>query len=570
MTHANETSTSDVDVIVVGSGAAALAAACRVHDLGASVRILEKTDMIGGNSATSGGGIWVPNNERLAAAGIEDSEDDAFSYLRTVIPREQISDETIRTYIDSAPKMIEYLREIGVPYEPVQHYPDYYPSIPGWKPGGRTMDCAPLDGRKLGDDLHRLRQMPHASKAFGRINLSITEVSKVQAVAPGWQKIAGKALVRYAADIAGRLKGKRDRRLCMGEALIGRLLLAVKERGINLQTNMPVAGLIRDADRVTGVIVDGGGGRRHKLTARRGVIVASGGFEKSNNLRRDSLANPTKPEWSAGSPGNTGDLIEAGREVGVATGLMHEAWWAPVVMWGDRPVVLFFEKSKPGMVMVNRAGQRFMNEAITYNSYGKCLYGEGYDIKDRVPAFIIFDRTYRENYMFGGLLQASMSPDWMNAGAFGRGGMLHKAPTLRALAAKLGIDADGLEASAARMGEFARTGVDEDFGRGSDEHDQQYGDADVSPNPCLGPIVKPPFYGAAVYPGDIGTKGGLVIDNNGQVLDDTGTPIPGLFAAGNTTASIMGDKYPGAGCTLGPALTMAFRGSNRLMQTNAA
>ena len=559
----------DVDVIVVGSGAAALAAACRVHDLGATVRVLEKTDMIGGNSATSGGGIWVPNNERIADAGIEDSEEDAYSYLRTVIPTNQISDATIRIYIRSAPKMIEYLREIGVPYHPVQHYPDYYPSIPGWKPGGRTMDCDPLDGRKLGDDLKRLRQMPHASKAFGRINLSITEVSKVQAVAPGWQKIAGRALARYAMDFAGRLKGRRDRRLCMGEALVGRLLLAVKERGIDLQTSMPVAGLVREGGKVAGVIVDEGGGRRRKLIARRGVIVASGGFEKSTTLRRDSLANPTKPDWSAGSPGNTGDLIGAGREIGAATGLMHEAWWAPVVMWGERPVVLFFEKSKPGMVIVDRKGQRFMNEAITYNSYGKCLYGEAYDKKDRVPAYIVFDRTYREKYMFGGLLQASMSPDWMNGGAFGRNGMLHKAPTLRALATKLGIDPDGLEATAKRMAEFARTGVDEDFGRGSDEHDQQYGDADVHPNPCLGPIMKAPFYGAAVYPGDIGTKGGLVIDDDGQVLDDSGDPIPGLFAAGNTTASIMGDKYPGAGCTLGPALTMAFRGSNRLMQANA-
>lgn len=557
------------DVIVVGSGAAALMAACRVHDLGARVVILEKTDRIGGNSATSGGGIWVPNNALIAGAGIDDSEDDAFSYLRAVIPADQISDATIKTYIRTAPQMIEYLREIDVPYTPVRKYPDYYPSAPGWKEGGRTMDCAPLDGRELGKDLYALREMPPASKVFNRVNLSITEVSRIQAVAPGWQKIAIHALGRYVADIGGRLKGKRDRRLCMGEALVGRLLLGVRKRGIALHRNTPVHELTRDGTRgITGVVTRNANGNRQRLVARKGVIVASGGFERSEGLRRKSLANPTDPGWSAGSPGNTGDLILAGRGIGAATALMREAWWAPVVLWGTRPVVLFFEKSKPGMVIVDREGRRFMNEAITYNSYGKCLYGKDYDLRDRVPAYIIFDGTYRRKYMFGGLLQGSMSPDWMNAGAFGRNGMLLKAPTLRALAEKLGVDPDGLEATAERMAGFARTGVDEDFGRGSDAHDRQYGDAEVTPNPCLGPLDTAPFYGAPLYPGDIGTKGGLVIDDDAQVLDDSGRPIPGLFAAGNTTASIMGDMYPGAGCTLGPALTMAYRASNKLMQAN--
>lgn len=556
------------DVVVVGSGAAALVAACRASDLGASVVVLEKTDLIGGNSAMSGGGIWVPNNALYSQIGLTDSEEDAYSYLRAVIPQSQISDETIRTYIRSASQMIEYLREIGVPYSPVAHYPDYYPSAPGWRPGGRTMDCAPLDGRELGDDLYRLREMPYASKAFGRINLSITEASKIQAVAKGWQKIAGRALIRYIADIAGRLKGGRDRRLCMGEALIGRLMLALRKRDIALRLETPVIELTKEGGGVTGVIVSDPSGGRYAIGARRGVIIASGGFERSGEMRRAHLASPTDPDWSAGSAGNTGDLIRAGAKIGAKTGLMNEAWWAPVVLWDGRPVVLFFEKSKPGMVVVDRNGRRFMNEAITYNSYGKCVYGEDYSIQDRVPAFIIFDRAYRKKYMFGGLLQASMSPDWMNPGAFGANGLLHKAPTLRALAGKLGVDPEGLEATAREMGEFARAGVDPQFGRGSDEHDRQYGDARVKPNPCLGPIEKGPFYGAPLYTGDIGTKGGLVIDNDGQVLNETGQPIPGLFAAGNCTSSIMGDKYPGAGCTLGPALTMAWRGSNKLMAAN--
>ncbi|MFT5329331.1 MAG: 3-oxosteroid 1-dehydrogenase [Parasphingorhabdus sp.] len=556
------------DAVIVGSGAAALAAACRLSDLGAHVILLEKTGHIGGNSAMSGGGIWVPNNALIGSVGIEDNDEDAFAYLRHVIPEEQVPDDMIRTYIHSAPEMIEYLRGIGVAYTPVAHYPDYYPSAPGWRPGGRTMDCAPLDGRTLGEDLYRLREMPPASKAFGRINLSITEASKVQAVAQGWQMIAAKALLQYALDIVGRLRGKRDRRLCMGEALVGRLLLAAQERGIEIRTNAPVQALVSEKGRICGVAVDSAGTVR-KIAANRGVLVASGGFEADQELRSESLAKPTLAQWSAGSPGNSGDMIRAGRSIGAQTDLMQEAWWAPVVLWGDRPVVLFFEKSKPGMMIVDRHGRRFMNEAITYNSYGKSIYGEDYSREDRVPAFIIFDRTYRQKYMFGGLLQSSMSPDWLTPSAFGEDGLLQKAPSLQELACKLGIDPAGMAESAGKMAKYAQTGIDTEFGRGSDAHDRMYGDERVFPNPCLGPLAKAPFYGARLYPGDIGTKGGLKIDIDGRVLDTSGTPIAGLFAAGNCTASIMGEKYPGAGCTLGPALTMAFRGANALMQSNS-
>ncbi|WP_321393886.1 FAD-binding protein [Emcibacter sp.] len=557
------------DVIIVGSGAAALMSACRCRDLGATVLVLEKTDRIGGTSATSGGGIWVPNNAQMAVAGVADCEKDAFDYLRNVIPADQISDATIRTYISWSSKMIEYLGQIGVPYSPVKKYPDYYPSLPGWKEGGRTMDCEPFDGRKLGDDLYLLREMPGASKAFGRINLSITEASKIQAVAKGWQKIAMKALMRYLTDVKGRLKGRRDRRLCMGEALVGRLLLAVRKREIDFLLNSPVTGLIREGSRVCGVEVERQDGQIQRIKSRRGVIVAAGGFEHSAGMRKQYLANPTQPDWSAGSPGNTGDLINAGRKIGAAIGRMNEAWWAPVVRWGEKTIVLFFEKSKPGLIIVDRMGRRFMNESITYNSYGKCIYGEDYTLSQHVPAYVIFDGHYRKRYMFAGLLQASMSPDWMNRKAFGPDGLLQKASTLRELATRLEIDVDGLEATAVEVASYAKTGIDEKFGRGSDEHDRMYGDERVKPNPCLGSMAKGPFYGARLYPGDIGTKGGLVINDHAQVLDEGEQPIEGLYAAGNSTASIMGDKYPGAGCTLGPALTMVFRASNSIMQFDA-
>lgn len=556
---------NEYDVIVVGSGAGALLSAVRTADLGARVLVLEKEDKFGGNSAYSGGGVWVPNNPDIASVGISDSEDDAFSYLRAVIPTQQISDDTIRMYIRTAPRMIKYMGEVGVPYSPVALYPDYYPSLPGWKVGGRTMDCAPFDGGELGEYLPLMRQMPLESKTFGRINLSISEVAKIQAVAKGWQMVAAKALMRYLSDIGGRLSGRRDRRLCMGEALVGRLFAATRKRKVDFKLNSPVKELVAESGRVTGVVVEDSAGRRTHYAASKAVVVASGGFERSPTLRSKYLANPTAPEWSAGSPGNTGDLQMAGEKIGAALGLMNEAWWAPSVRWGERTIVLFFEKSKPHLMIVNKNGERFMNESITYNSYGKCMYGEDYDIKTRVPAYVIFDSQYRAKYMFAGLMQSGMSPDWMTPGAFGEDGLLVKADTLAELARQLGIDPVGLENSAQEVARYAETGVDEKFGRGSDAHDQMFGDATVTPNPCLGPINKAPFYGTRVYAGDIGTKGGLVINNDAQVLDMSGNVLQGLYAAGNCTSSIMGDKYPGAGCTLGPALTMAYRAANKIM-----
>lgn len=557
------------DVIVAGSGAAALLAAVRAADAGARVIVLEKEAKFGGNSALSGGGIWVPNNSGLKEAGIRDSLEEAFAYLRSVIPADQISDETIRTYLQSAPQMIDYMRQIGVPYTPVQKYPDYYPDFPGWKPGGRTMDCAPLDARALGDFLPHLREMPPQSKAFDKINLTITEAAQIQAVASGWRMTAARALLRYWLDIRARLKGRRDRRLCMGEALVGRLFVALRMRGVELRLETAVTKLLRENDRVTGLVAQRSDGTTCRFTANKGVIIAAGGFERNASMRQANLADPTSPDWSAGSAGNTGDCIRAGRDVGAALGNMREAWWAPVVRWGNRTIPLFFEKSKPGLIIVDRNGRRFMNESITYNSYGQCMYGEDYHAGGRVPAFVIFDRRYRKKYMFAGLLQSALSPDWMNRSAFEEGGLLVRAGTLRDLAVRLGIDAEGLVATSHEMGHFSRSGTDEHFGRGGDEHDRMYGDESVTPNPCLGPVDNPPFYGARVYPGDIGTKGGLVIDGDARVLDEAGQPIPGLYAAGNSTASIMGDKYPGAGCTLGPALTMAFRAADHVVSYDA-
>ncbi len=562
--------TGTFDVIVVGSGAAGFLAAIRAADLGASVAMIEKEPLYGGTSAMSGGGIWVPNNPDIGAAGVSDSAEEAFEYMRYVIPENQVSDETIKTYISSAPKMIAYMEQIGVKYVAVPGYADYYPSAPGWKPGGRTMDCMSFDSRLLGEEFDQLRDTQPQNKVFGLTNMRISEVTVIQAQAQNWQWMASRIMLGYMSDLKGRLKGWRDRRLTMGGALVGSLRYQAIKRGIPLYLKTRVREFSRDGNKITGVIAEDRGGNTFTFAADKAVVLTSGGFEHNEDLRQQHLPGPTREVWSAGAPGNTGDMIAAGEQVDAAFSLMHEAWWAPTVRWGDRTNVLFFEKGKPNLMIVNQDGQRFMNESITYNSYGDCIYGAKEARSPQFPAFVIFDSTYRKKFPFGELLQSAITPDWMRPSAFGPDGLLTKANSLEELSGELGINKDGLMATAGRMKRFAETGIDEDFNRGSDEHDRMYGDPTVTPNPCLGPIETPPFYGSQLYPGDIGTKGGLVIDNDARVQGKSGGPIDNLYAAGNCTASIMGDKYPGAGCTLGPALTMAYRAANHIMANGAA
>ncbi len=562
--------TQTYDVVVVGSGAAGLLAAVRAADLGASVAILEKEAAYGGTSAMSGGGIWVPNNRDISNAGVADSVEDAFAYMRHVIPKNQISDETIHTYITTAPEMIEYLESIGIKYAPVPGYADYYPGAPGWKSGGRTMDCMSFDSRLLGQEFENLRDTQPQNKVFGLTNMRISEVAVIQAQAKNWQWLASKIMLGYFSDIGGRIKGRRDRRLTMGGALVGSLRHQSIKRNIPLRLKTRVREFLGDQNKINGVIAEDADGNKISIAANKAVVLASGGFEHNEKLRQQHLPEPTCEKWSAGAPGNTGDMIAACENVDAAFGLMHEAWWAPTVRWGERTNVLFFEKGKPNLMIVNKDGRRFMNESITYNSYGECIYGSKDTSAPQFPAFVVFDSNYRKKFPFGELLQSSVMPDWMRPSAFGPDGLLTKANSLEELARKLGVDENGLGETANRMKRFSETGVDEDFNRGGDEHDRMYGDPSVEPNPCLGPIEKPPFYGTQLYPGDIGTKGGMIIDNDARVQGKSGDPITNLYAVGNCTASIMGDKYPGAGCTLGPALTMAYRAASHLMANGDA
>jgi len=343
----------------------------------------------------------------------------------------------------------------------------------------------------------------------------------------------------------------------MGNALVGMLRRSLMDRGIPLWLETPARRLIVEDGRVTGVEVERGG-KRMRIQGRKGVILAAGGFEANQAMREKYLPQPSKTEWSSANPKNTGDIINMGIEIGAAIALMDEAWWGPAVKFpgDDRARFFVIELSLPGSVLVNRSGRRFVNEASPYGDKVAAMYAKNVPERETIPSILVFDANFRKKYPVGPLLPGQQQPDW--AAPKDVMSLLIKANTLDELAAKVGIDANGLKDTVAKMNEYARTGVDPEFGRGDTIFDRYYGDTNQTPNPNLGPIDKPPFYAMRTWPGELGTKGGLLVDERSRVLDTHGQAIRGLYATGNCSASVMGHSYPGPGATLGPATTFGW------------
>jgi len=560
--HESAQSAQAYDVVVVGSGAGAMTAALVAKDHGQSVLVVEKTAQFGGTSALSGGGIWVPGNHYFKDMGGQDSFDAAMTYLKAAVG-ERVDETRLHAYLTHAPEMVRYLEEHSrVRYAVADKYPDYYPHLPGALPGGRTLDPELFDLGQLGDELANLREIAPGNLLMGRIGWTARHAHKAMSKAPGWRLMVLGLMLRYKLDFMWRKKtgSRRDRRAALGNALMASLRVSLIDRNIPLWLNTALRDLIQDNDRVTGVVLEQDG-KPMSVHARKAVILASGGFEQNQALRERYLPNPSKAEWSATMPGaNTGAALEAGLRLGAATDLLDWAWWVPSlrVPNEDKSRGIFAERAFPGAIVVNALGQRFVNEAAPYLEFGDAMYRDHAASGGKsIPAWVIFDSTFRFRYAMGPLMPAQVVPDsrlrhtWRNE-------VYWKAETLDALAAEIGVDAKGLHETVKRINQFAASGVDEDFGRGGNVFDRYYGDSNVSPNPCLAPIEKGPFYAMRIQPGDIGTKGGLLTNANAQVLHESGQPIAGLYAIGNCSASVMGTTYPGAGSTLGPAMTFGY------------
>lgn len=552
---------TSADVVVVGSGLGGMLAAIRCHDQGLKAVVIEKSGYYGGTSALSGGGVWIPLNADLKAGA--DTREKALSYLRA-LTRGQSDDRTLEAYVDNGPAMVEYARSVGMKLVGAPVYPDYF-SEHADAVTGRTMLAEDFDGKLLGDELFRMRMTYPSFMVFDRYALNLNGAYALMSRQKGWLREGFKLIAGYWADIGWRAKTDVDSRLAMGRALVGSLRKAMMDRNIPLLLNTRLVGLEKDAGRVTGVRIRHNGNER--VMPARAVMLAAGGFDHNQHMRdqhhavRTEAANSLTPEG-----GNEGDAILAGQAIGADIANMQQAWWSPVIRLPgkhnkQRAAQTFFDRSRAGVICVNRLGKRFCNEGISYDRFGHAMIADHAKTGANLPCWMIFDARYRHEFPASDILPGWVRPDGKLPPEYWDS-VIYKAPTVAALARKIGVDEGNLATTVRNMNSYARTGKDLEFQRGETSYDQFFGDARAKPNVNLGPIERPPFYALKVELGDIGTKGGLRVDEHARVLDKSGQPIEGLYATGNTTGSLFADVYPGAGSTLGPALVFGFVGAN--------
>lgn len=554
-----------VDLLVVGSGAGGLLSALVGAANRADVLIVEKESQWGGTSATSGAGIWIPASDQAAEAGFHDTVADAFRYVRG-LSADNVPNANIRAYVSTAADMLRWMGANTVIQYCAFPYPDYHAENPGGSPAGyRTHMPLPIDGRRLGRDVETLRFASPAASLFGYLNWHFDETYVLLFREKGWFPHLVKSLARYWLDLPFRFRSRKDRRLTLGNALVGGIRLALNDHKVPLWLNSPMQELVVEKGKVTGAVVRHKG-RDLRIGARKGVILAAGGFDK-NAAMREAYA-PLYPNtlYSGGTAGNTGDSIRAGTEAGADTMNMQSAWAAPVfyVPGEDRGRLCTIERALPGSLMVNQRGIRYLNEAASYHIVGQQMARREAEHGDASPSWFVFDHRYRHNYPVGPLLP--LMPDWFQRGEVQL--ILKKGKTIEALAEDMGVDPGALVATVARYNSYAAAGEDPDFHRGQAAYDKMYGDPRVAPNPCLRPLDKGPFYAMPIYPGDIGTNGGLRTDDRARVVDVDGRAIGGLYAVGNNAASAMGESYPGAGVTIGPALTFGYIASRDALGVN--
>ena len=541
------TEPAEFDIVVAGSGAAGMTAALTAADLGLSVVVIEKAGSFGGSTARSGGGIWAPGNAVLRAAGVTDTPGQARAYLAHVAGAD-VPAGLQEAFLAHGPAMLELvLARTPLRLAWVPGYADYYPEAPGGLARGRSVEPVPLSSRGLGGELAHLAR-PYLPTPAG---VAITQADyRWLSLGPRHPRaiLAGARVAGRAAR--GRLSGHRM--LSLGQALAAGLRAGLLGSGVPVWLDTPMTGLeVRDG-RVTGLRATRGG-EPLTVRARRGVLIATGGFERNEQMRRRYQRAPAGAQWTTGAPGNTGDGILAGLDLGAATGLMDDAWWGPSIALPGGPYFCLAERSLPGCILVNGAGQRFVDESAPYVDAVRAMYDGNTPENPHIPAWLVFDQRYRDRYVFAGLPPGRALPRrWYAAGSVVR------ADDLAGLAQAAGVAAGGLAKTVTRFNEFAAAGRDEEFGRGDSAYDRYYGDPRCRPNPNLAPLARPPFYAARIVPGDLGTKGGLRTDSRARVLREDGTPIPGLYAAGNASASVMGHSYAGAGATIGPAMTFGY------------
>jgi 3-oxosteroid 1-dehydrogenase len=550
---AAQAATQQFDAVVIGCGAAGMTAALRLAKRGLSVVVVEKAPTFGGSAARSGAGIWIPNNSVILAAGVPDTPAKAAAYLAAVVGSD-VPTAKQQAFLANGPSMISFVMASSpLRFRYMDGYSDYYPERPGGIPNGRSIEPDMFDGKLLGSELANLNPAylptPAGLTVFSAdykwLNLSLVNAKGTA--------VALECVARYTAAVAA---GKTP--LTMGQALAGALRAGLAGAGVPVWLNTPFQSFQFDSSgRVTGVVVTRNGVST-VVNATRGVVVAAGGFEHNLAMRTAYQRQPIGVDWTVGAKENTGDAIRAGLSAGAASDFLEDAWWGPAIPLPGEPYFCLAERTLPGSILVNSAGVRFVNEAAPYSDVVHVMYDKN-GITPDIPAWLIFDQNYRNRYLFRDVSPALPFPSsWYSSGA------VFQDWTVRGLAAKIGVPASALSATVSRFNGFAARGVDTDFHRGDSAYDHYYTDPAVTPNSCLARLWLAPYYACKIVPGDLGTKGGLRTDPQSRVLRADGSVIAGLYAAGNSSAAVMGHSYAGAGSTIGPAMTFGYIAANTI------
>ena len=526
----------EFDIVVLGAGASGMMAALSAHENGSSVGIFEKQSLIGGTAGISGGIIWAPMNSHMKKAGIDDDRSKSIEYFMS-LSQGDINQPMLETFIDNCGEALDFLEEKpDAKFSILDGYPDYYLDRPGaLKGGGRALDNHLFDFSILGDWASKVRNngMPLP------LTLAETPLGGGTGVIPD--------------DIMSERLEKDSRGF--GQALVGALLKGCLDRGIEPYLDTKAKKLIKSDERITGIEIEKNG-QTETIIARRGVIIATGGFEWNKDFVTTFLRGPLRAP--ASPPGNDGDGLLMAQEAGASLGNMTSAWWSPVLSipgdnWpegGQKSSPILIERTLPHSLMVNKSGKRFCNEATNYSALAGAFHffdpnKYGYP---NLPAWIVFDSTYRDKYPFANIMPGSENPSWMKT-----------SPTLDGLANELDIDSENLVSTIQNFNSFVEEGDDKEFFRGKSDYDSFYGDRSQSGvYSTLGKLEKAPFFAVEINIGALGTNGGARTDEYGRVISASGNIIEGLYTVGNAMAGSTGSVYAGAGGTLGPALTYGY------------
>ena len=546
------------DVIVIGSGAGGLTAAITAAKAGLQVTLLEATPVFGGTTALSGGGVWIPANHHQPELGVSDSRAEAATYLRAVLGNFYDAAK-VDAFLENAPKMLEYLEQNTDLRLTASTIPDYAPGQPGWKTG-RCLLTADYDAREMGPWFKKLRPPIQEMGLFSSMQLSPADAFMMSMWNKSFAalKLTTKRMLGYERD---RALGRRGSVLANGNALAGRLLKSAADAGMLLLSEHRAQELLLENGIVIGVRANHRGGTVN-FFARRGVILASGGFGANTEMRRKYVAQ-ADAGWSLQPEGSQGDGINMGITAGgtLNEGNAANGIWVPASALKHKDGTLakfpslFFDRHCPGSIMVDaRTAQRFVDESFHYQNFGTTTQAKGV-----TKIWQINDHTAVQKYGLGMVKPAPfpISP-WVKKG------YIVEAGSIRALAEKIGLDAAALEQTVATFNTYADAGHDPDFNRGGNEYSAYMGDASHKPNPALGALRTPPFYALEIRPSDLSTLAGLDTNEHAQVLGPNGAPIPGLYAAGLDNNTMMRGRYPGGGSSIGPAMTFGYIAARHL------